>query len=83
MIRETENPCRRVYVRVSLRGVLMLIRIDTLRSVYNVGCIAGRLNYWSECTDAQAAIDLFCSQKPTCTFFPYTGSNFVEVQKKT
>ena len=30
-------------VRVSLRGMLRLIRVDTLRSVYNVGFLAERL----------------------------------------
>ena len=31
-------------IRVSLRGMLMLIWTDTLRRVYNVGFLAGRLN---------------------------------------
>ena len=32
-----------MYIRVSLRGMLMLIRIDTLRRVHNLGFLAGRL----------------------------------------
>ena len=32
-------------VRVSLRGMLKLNRVDTLRRVHNVGFLAGRLNY--------------------------------------
>ena len=31
--------------RVSLRGMLMLIRVDTLRRVHNVGFLVERLNY--------------------------------------
>ena len=33
-----------MYIRVSLRGMLRLIRVDTLRRVHNVGFLAGRLN---------------------------------------
>ena len=32
-----------MYIRVSLRGMLRLIRVDTLRTVNNVGFLAGRL----------------------------------------
>ena len=45
MIPETENPQEAKSVWVSLRGMLMLIRVDILRRVHNVGFIAGRLNY--------------------------------------
>ena len=39
MIPETDNPQRRkVSIRVSLRGMLRLIRVDTLRCVHNVSC---------------------------------------------
>ena len=31
-------------VRVSLRGILCLIRVDTLRKVYTDGSLVGRLN---------------------------------------
>ena len=34
---------RKVSVRVNLRGMLRLIRVDTLRKVYSVGFLAGRL----------------------------------------
>ena len=34
-----------MYIRVSLRGMLRLIRIDTLRRVNHVGFIPGRLIY--------------------------------------
>ena len=34
---------RKESVRVSLRGMLRLIRVDTLRRVHNVGFLAGRL----------------------------------------
>ena len=45
MIHETENPQEaRVTVWVSLRGMLMLIRVDTSRRLHNVGFLAGRLN---------------------------------------
>ena len=44
MIPETETPQgRKVFVMVSLRGMLKLIRFDTLRRVHNVGFLAGRL----------------------------------------
>ena len=33
-------------VRVNLRGMLRLIRVDTLRRVHNVGFLAERLNYY-------------------------------------
>ena len=36
MIPETENPLE-ASVRVNLRGLLSLIRVDTLRRVHNVG----------------------------------------------
>ena len=51
-----------MFTRVSLRGMLSLIRVDTLQRVHNVGFIAGRLNVsktmhctyrnppWSHCT---------------------------------
>ena len=44
MIPETENPLevKRVSVRVSLRGMLRLIRVDTLRRVHNVGYLVIR-----------------------------------------
>ena len=32
-------------IRVSLRGMLMLIRLHTLRRGHTVGFLAGRLNY--------------------------------------
>ena len=32
-----------MYGRISLRGMLRLIRVDTLRRVHNVGFLAGRL----------------------------------------
>ena len=34
-------------VRVSLRGMLKLIRVDSLRRAHNVGFLAGRLKLWS------------------------------------
>ena len=34
---------KKMSIRVSLRGMLRLIRVDTLRRVYNVGFLAGRL----------------------------------------
>ena len=38
MIHETENPQEaKVSIRVSLRGMLMFIRVDTLRRVHYVG----------------------------------------------
>ena len=44
MITETEiYERRKVSIRVSLRDMLRLIVVDTLRSVQNVGFIAGRL----------------------------------------
>ena len=44
MIPKTENPQKaKMSVRVSLRGMLRLIRIDTSRRVHNVGFLAGRL----------------------------------------
>ena len=43
VIPETENPQEAKSVRVSLRGKLRLIRVDTLRRVHNVGILAGRL----------------------------------------
>ena len=36
---------QKVSVRVSLRDMLRLIRVDTLRRVHNVGFLAGRLKY--------------------------------------
>ena len=44
MIPETKiHRRRKVYIRVSLCGMLKLIRVDTLRRVLNVGFIAERL----------------------------------------
>ena len=34
-----------MYIRVSLRGMLRLIRVDTLRRVHNVGFLTRRLKY--------------------------------------
>ena len=44
LIPETENPqeAKSVYP-VSLRGMLRLIRVDTLRIIHNVGFLAGQL----------------------------------------
>ena len=49
MIPKTENPqeAKKVSIRVSLRGMLRLIRVDTLRRDHNVGFLAGRLIYQS------------------------------------
>ena len=33
-------------IRISVRGILRLIQVDTLRRVHNVGFLAGRLNYY-------------------------------------
>ena len=45
MISETENPQEaKSACRVSLRDMLRLIWIDTLRRVHNVGFLADRLN---------------------------------------
>ena len=44
MIHETESPQEEKKVcRVSLRGMLRLIQVDTLRRVYNVGFQVERL----------------------------------------
>ena len=45
MIRETKNPqeAKVVSVRVSLRCMLRLIRVDTLRRVHTVSFLADRL----------------------------------------
>ena len=62
-------------VRASLRGMLSLIRVDTVRRIHNVGILAERLIYRSDCADAtQADLDLHCSQTSTCTFFPWARS---------
>ena len=45
MILETKNPQEANSIRLSRRGMLMLIQIDTLRRVHNVGFLEGRLNY--------------------------------------
>ena len=46
MIPETENPQEaKLSARISLRGMLRLIRVDTLRRAHSVGFLAGRLNY--------------------------------------
>ena len=43
-IHETENPQEvKMSARISLRGMLRLIRIDTLRRVHNVGFLVIRL----------------------------------------
>ena len=47
MILETENPQgQNVSTRVSLRGMLRLVRGDTFHTVNNVGFIAGRFICW-------------------------------------
>ena len=38
-------------IRVSLRGMLRLIRVDILRRVHTVGFLAGRLNCITAFTD--------------------------------
>ena len=44
MIHETENPTKAVVsVRISMFDMFRLIRVDTLRTVHNVGFIAGQL----------------------------------------
>ena len=37
---------RKVYIRVSLCGMLMLIRVDTLRRVHNVDFLTRRPTHW-------------------------------------
>ena len=59
-------------VRVFLRGFLSLIQVETLRRVHNVGFLLGQLicewcRYCSDSEDAQADLDLYCSQKLTST----------------
>ena len=41
--------------RVSLRGMLRLIRVDTLRSVHNIGLLVGRLNFKLTCLTQKKA----------------------------
>ena len=45
MIPEIENPQEAKSIRVSLRGMLRLIRFDTLRRVHIAGFLARRLIY--------------------------------------
>ena len=45
MLKQKIHRMRTVSVRVSLRCMLRLIRVDTLRSVHNVGFLMELLNY--------------------------------------
>ena len=51
-----------MYVRVSLRGMLRLIRVDTLRRVHNVGFLAGRLicNFLTQYLNCFPKINTIC-----------------------
>ena len=60
-------------IRVSLRGMLRLIRIDTLRRVHNVGFLEGRLNY-------QRAQSVY--QSRDCEFEPQLDPNLNDILQK-
>ena len=76
---------------VSLRGMLMLIRVDTLRRVHNVCFLAGRLNF-DVCTAIIENLTKEFGQFPVdnalkdmikgsndCRGFPYGGGTPTEL----
>ena len=69
-LKEKTHRKRKVSVQVSLRVILRLIRVDTLRRVHNVGLQTGHLIY----TNNTCTYEPFCGK---LTFLNKEGSNYV------
>ena len=71
-------------VRVSLRGMLRLIRVDTKRRVHKVGFLAGRLIYMHYGSSSGISVGKDASrQSRGCEFKPQLGRSFRRLTKVT